>query len=439
MPGEKLIRLFKEHKAKIGIIGMGYVGLPLAREFADKGFPVTGFDVDAKKVDSLSRGESYIHHIPSETITRMLEDGFKATADFAKLAEMNAVLVCVPTPLSPAREPDLSYVTATAEEISKCLRRDMLIVLESTTYPGTTEEVVRPILEKSGLKADSDFLLAYSPEREDPGNLEFTARTIPKVVGGLTRECTDAAAALYGEMAVKVVKVSSAQVAEASKILENIYRAVNIALVNELKVLFTGMGIDVWEVIRAAATKPFGFQPFLPGPGLGGHCIPIDPFYLSWKARQFGIPTRFIELAGEVNTAMPAFVVERTARALSDAGKPLKGAHVLVLGVAYKADVDDIRESPALKIITLLEERGADVSYHDPFIPILPELRSYPELKMEGVPLTEEVLKKTDAVLIITNHANVDYGFVLKNAPLIIDTRNATAGLNDPDGKIVKA
>jgi UDP-N-acetyl-D-glucosamine dehydrogenase len=440
MTFKELVNKFKSHKAALGIIGLGYVGLPLAREFSAKGFKIVGFDIDPAKVEKLRKGESYIKHIPESTIREMIECGrFEPTVDFARLEEVDAVIICVPTPLGRFQEPDLSAIINTTGEIAKHLRSNQLVVLESTTYPGTTDEVVKPILEKNGLKAGKDFYLAFSPEREDPGNPKFSARTIPKVVGGYTPECTELAAAMYGEMALSVVPVSSTRVAEAAKILENIYRSVNIALVNELKVLFNEMGIDVWEVIRAASTKPFGFQPFYPGPGLGGHCIPIDPFYLSWKAKEYEVPTRFIELAGEVNASMPQYVVERAARALSDRGKPLKGAKILVLGVAYKPDVDDIRESPALKVISLLLDRGADVSYHDPYIPVFPPLRHYPELKMKSVPLAEKTLKSCDSVLIITNHACIDYEFIVRNAPLVVDTRNAVRGIKAPEGRIIKA
>jgi UDP-N-acetyl-D-glucosamine dehydrogenase len=440
MTHKYLISRIKAHSATVGIVGMGYVGLPLAREFANKGFSVIGFDVDPEKVRMLSQGESYIHHIPADTIAEFIEQGrFKATDDFSLLSEADAILICVPTPLGVNREPDLSYVVSTTRRIAEHMRTGQLVVLESTTYPGTTEEVLRPILEETGLECGKDFFLAYSPEREDPGNPDYTAHNIPKVVGGTTPACSEAAAALYAEMAEGVVPVSGTREAEASKILENIYRAVNIALVNELKTLFLEMGIDTWEVIAAAATKPFGFQPFYPGPGLGGHCIPIDPFYLSWKAREFGVPTRFIELAGEINTRMPLYVVERTAQALSDRGKAVNGARVLVLGVAYKADVDDIRESPALEIITKLKQRGAETGYHDPFIPKLPPLRHYPDLYLESIPLTAETLAAHDAVIITTAHTNVDYELVVKHAPLVVDTRNATASIPGRGDKVVIA
>ncbi|HEY2785827.1 MAG TPA: nucleotide sugar dehydrogenase, partial [Fimbriiglobus sp.] len=357
-----LLASIRSAKARVGIIGLGYVGLPLARALTAGGFPVLGFDVDAAKIRTLERGESYIGHIPTSTIREMTDRGFAATDQFDRLREADAVIVCVPTPLTEAREPDLTYVVNSARAIAAALRPGQLVVLESTTYPGTTRQVVLPILEATGLVAGKDFFLAFSPEREDPGNANFSAPTIPKVVGGLDPASLDLAAELYAKVVVKVVRVSTAEVAEACKILENTYRAVNIALVNELKMLYDKMGIDVWEVIEAAKTKPFGFQAFYPGPGLGGHCIPIDPFYLTWVARKFGLTTRFIELAGEVNTGMPAYVVRRVADALNDRGKPVKGSRIAVLGVAYKKDVDDCRESPGLELMELLADKGADVS-----------------------------------------------------------------------------
>jgi len=427
-----------ERKARVGIIGMGYVGLPLARVFTEKGFRVLGFDIDATKVGHLNAGRSYIKHVDADKVKAMRAAGFAATVDFARLEEADAIIICVPTPLTRQREPDMSYIVKTGESITPHLRRGQLVVLESTTYPGTTVEVLQPILEKSGLKAGTDFLLAFSPEREDPGNPKYSTEKIPKVVGGIDKLSQETAAALYGQVVVQVVQVSSTQAAEATKLLENIYRCINIALVNELKVLFDRMGIDVWEVIEAASTKPFGYQPFWPGPGLGGHCIPIDPFYLTWKAREYEIPTRFIELAGEINAGMPLWVVQKTADALNQTRKTINGSRILILGAAYKADVDDVRESPAIRIIELLEERGAQVCYHDPWIPRMPEMRAHPMVKT-SVTLTEDLLRGTDAVVIVTAHSNVDYAWVVKHAPLVIDSRNATKAVKDGREKIVKA
>src|SRR5919112_2314540 len=377
----------RDKSALVGIIGLGYVGLPLARAFIDGGYSVLGFDVDPTKVERLRRGESYIGHITPDIIRRMA-GRFEATDRFDRLDEPDAVIICVPTPLTEAREPDLSYIVSSAGAIAARLRPGQLVVLESTTYPGTTRDVVLPLLEAGGLRAGEDFFLAFSPEREDPGNPNFSAHTIPKVVGGLEPRSLELAAALYGAALVKVVEVSTPEVAEACKILENTYRAVNIALVNELKMLYDRMGIDVWEVIAAAKTKPFGFQAFYPGPGLGGHCIPIDPFYLSWVARKHGLATRFIELAGEINTGMPAYVVSRVADALNDRGKPVKGSKITLLGMAYKKDVDDPRESPGFELMDLLIKKGAVVSYNDPHIPELPSMRHYPHLRMSSQPLT---------------------------------------------------
>jgi len=434
-----LIRKFREKQAKVGIIGLGYVGLPLLREFCYCGFNVMGFDIDPQKVKQLNAGKSYIKHIPPETIKQMRASGrFEATNDMSRLSEPDAIIICVPTPLTKAKEPNLEFVTRTAESIAKSLRPKQLVVLESTTYPGTTREVVLPILEKSELKVEKDFFLAYSPEREDPGRKDYTTRTIPKLIGGVGPKSLRMAEALYGQVIEKVVPVSSCEVAEAAKIVENVYRCVNIALVNELKVLFSKMGIDVWEVIQAAATKPFGFQPFWPGPGLGGHCIPIDPFYLSWKARQYDHAARFIELAGEINTSMPQYVVERVVEAINNAGKPVKGAKILVLGLAYKKDVDDMRESPAVRIIEMLRQRGAIVDYNDPYIPKTPKQREH-DLRMTSKPLDEKMLARYDCVLITTDHSCYDYEWIAKHAKLIVDTRNATASVRSNRSKIVKA
>jgi UDP-N-acetyl-D-glucosamine dehydrogenase len=422
----------------VGIIGLGYVGLPLARAFASAGTPVIGFDVDTVKISKLNAGESYIKQIPSSVIGSMRERGFSATADFSRLAGADAILICVPTPLTEAREPDLTYVVKSAEAIAKHLRKGQLVVLESTTYPTTTRNVVLPILERSGLKCGEDFYLAFSPEREDPGNQSFSVSSIPKVVGGIDERSAELACQLYSAIVPQVVRVSSPEVAEACKILENTYRAVNIALVNELKVLYDRMGIDVWEVIEAAKTKPFGFQAFYPGPGLGGHCIPIDPFYLTWVARQYGLPTRFIELAGEINTAMPGYVVSRIGDALNDHGKPVKGSRVAVLGMAYKKDIDDPRESPGFELVELLMKKGAVVTYNDPHIPVLPSMRHYPGLKMQSQELTEDYLRQQDCVLIATDHSAYDYDWVVQQSKLVVDTRNATKHVKNGREKIVK-
>jgi UDP-N-acetyl-D-glucosamine dehydrogenase len=425
--------------ARVAVIGLGYVGLPLAETFAAGGYPVVGFDIDAEKVKKLQTGRSYIRHISSERVVELLRSGhFEATTDPACFEGVDAIVICVPTPLTEAREPDLSYIVSTGEMIAPHLRPGHLVVLESSTFPGTTEEVLRPILEKSGLRAGKDFFLAYSPEREDPGNAHFSTRTIPKVVGGIDATSRDLAVALYGPVVEGVIPVSSTQVAEACKILENTYRAVNIALVNELKVVLDAMGIDVWEVIAAAKTKPFGFQAFYPGPGLGGHCIPIDPFYLTWAARKYGVSTRFIELAGEVNTAMPEYVVRRIADALNDHGKPVKGSRVCVLGVAYKKDVDDPRESPAFPILEMLQKRGAHVSYNDPYVPELPAMRHH-SIRLPSSPLTEEFLSVQDCVVIVTDHSNYNYDWIVQHAPLVIDTRNATKGVASANGHVRKA
>ncbi len=427
----------EDRTAKVAVIGLGYVGLPLVELFAGKGFPVLGLDIDPVKVERLQAGESYIGHITSERVAALRDSGrFEATSDFARLAEADAVLICVPTPLGKHHEPDLSAVIATGRSIGQHLRFGQLIVLESTTYPGTTRDALRPELEAGGLCAGLDYFLAYSPEREDPGNPKFSASNIPKVVGGWDETSGELARALYGSAVPQVVPVSSCEVAEACKILENTYRAVNIALVNELKVVFDRMGIDVWEVIDAAKTKPFGFQAFYPGPGLGGHCIPIDPFYLTWAAREHGVHTRFIELAGEINTAMPHYVVDRLAAALNERGKPLKGSRVLVLGAAYKPDVDDCRESPAVELMELLQDRGSLVSYSDPHVPILPVMRRR-SFRLESVTLTAETLADHDCVLIATDHKRFDWPFILEHARLVIDTRGATRGISREGGATV--
>jgi UDP-N-acetyl-D-glucosamine dehydrogenase len=415
--------------AVVGICGLGYVGLPLALTFGEKGFPVIGFDIDRRKVDAIEQGHSYIKHIASDRIARATkaEKPFSATLDFRKAAQADALIMCVPTPLNANREPDMTYIENTARAIGPYLRSGQLVVLESSTYPGTTDEVVRPILEKlSGLRAGIDFFLAFSPEREDPGNPSFNTATIPKVVGGHTQQCTELACALYASAITKVVPVKGTREAELTKLLENIFRCVNIALVNEMKLLCERMNIDLWEVIDAAKTKPFGFMPFYPGPGLGGHCIPIDPFYLTWKAREFEFNTRFIELAGEINWQMPHHVVERTMEALNQQDKALKGANVLILGLAYKKNIDDLRESPSIRLIELFRERGAQVSYHDPYCPKMKEMRHQPKymLEMESVPL--ETAKEADVVVIATDHDCIDYQQLVRDAKLVVDTRNAT-------------
>ncbi|MEW6001566.1 MAG: nucleotide sugar dehydrogenase [Nitrospirota bacterium] len=435
-----LVKNIKERKSPIGIIGLGYVGIPLVMEFHKAGFNITGFDIDQKKVDLLNSGKSYIRYISSEKIRDLISDGkFNATTDFSRLCDMDCIIICVPTPLSRHREPDLSYVFNTTRAIAKNLRRGQIVILESTTYPGTTDEDMRAILEETGLKAGKDFYLAYSPEREDPANKNFTTSMIPKVVGGYDRGCLKVAKALYDSIVTKTVPVSSTKVAEATKLLENIYRAVNIALVNEMKILFDKMGIDIWEVIEASKTKPFGFQAFYPGPGLGGHCIPIDPFYLTWKAREYGFPTRFIELAGEINTSMPLYVVNRVIDALNERGKSIKGSKILIIGLAYKKDVDDVRESPSLELIELFRGKGAKVDYNDPYVPKTHKMRKY-DFKMSSVPLTEKGLKKYDCVVISTNHSSYDYNLIAKYSRLVVDTRNAIKVSTDSKRKkIIKA
>jgi UDP-N-acetyl-D-glucosamine dehydrogenase len=447
----------REKTAQVGIVGVGYVGLPVALLFSSKGISATGFDIDSSKVALLQQGRSYIKHIPEAEISDALRRGhFKATTDFSHLREMDAIIICVPTPLDDHREPDLTYVRSTAEAISKRLRPGQLVVLESTTYPGTTEEVVLPILKRSGLRCpvvpytvqdgnaiapgslEADFLLAFSPEREDPGNASFKTHQIPKVVGGVNAASATATQSLYQAAFDRIILVSSSRAAEMTKLLENIYRSVNIALVNELKLLCERMELNIWEVISAAKSKPFGFSAFYPGPGLGGHCIPIDPFYLTWKAREYELSTRFIELAGEINVSMPSHVVERLAEALNQRNKCLRGSRILVLGVSYKKDIDDLRESPSLKIIELLQERGAGVDYNDPYFERLQKMRRY-ELGLASVALTAESLCGYDAVIIATDHSSYDYEFIARHAQLVVDTRNATGNLAGYRDKIVQA
>jgi len=440
---KELLTKIQKNDAVIGVIGLGYVGLPLCREFVRGGAKVLGFDVDPKKIKAIESKKTYIEHIPDETIAEMVESGlFSATSNLDRLKEPDAILIAVPTPLSKMKEPDLSYVEGSCREISMRLRKGQLVVLESTTYPGTTREVMKPILEEgSGLNADQcDFFLAYSPEREDPGRKDFSTKTIPKVVGGYNEASLEVAMAVY-KLAIDIpVPVSSCDAAEASKILENTYRCVNIALVNELKMLFDRMGIDVWEVINAAKTKPFGFTAFYPGPGLGGHCIPIDPFYLSWKAKEYDVPTRFIELAGEVNTAMPEWVVYKVMEAMNDRCKPLKNSRILMLGLAYKPNVDDCRESPSFKLWEQLKDRGAKVDYSDPHVVRVPITREHAEFSgIESLILTAENIAEYDCVIIATDHKSVDYEFVVKHAQCVVDTRNATSGMQEYSKKIVKA
>ena len=440
---------FSRQDLNIGIIGCGYVGLPLALSFAGKGHLTVGFDTDAKKVEKLNRGESYIKHISEGEIAKHVRaKHFSATADFARLRDMDAVLICVPTPLDERHDPDLSYVQDTARAIAPHLQPSQLIVLESTTYPGTTEELVLPILEQGGLHcpirhehdpnaAPADFYLAFSPEREDPGNKHFGLSQIPKVVGGINPASGQAAANLYGQIVARVVPVSSTRVAEMAKLLENIFRCVNIALVNELKLLCQRMGMDIWEVIDSAATKPFGFMPFYPGPGLGGHCIPVDPYYLSWKAREYDFATRFIELAGEINTSMPYHVVDAVAEALNEQQKSLKGARVLLLGVAYKKDIDDLRESPSLKLMQLLFERGVKLDYNDPFFPTLHKMRHYDYSQMRSVDINPQSLASYDCVLIATDHSSYNYEQIVDVAKLVVDSRNATRHVKKNREKVV--
>ncbi len=434
-----LLKRIEQNDVVVGVVGLGYVGLPLLMEFVEQNFKTIGFDIDQKKVDMLNDGKSYIKHIAEERVKEVRDSKlFEATTDFKRIKEVDCVLIAVPTPLTKHREPDMSYIIGTAKNLAPNIRKDQLIVLESSTYPGTTEEVLKPILEESGLKADVDFWVAFSPEREDPNNPNFNTRTIPKVVGANTEYARKLVQNLYEKVIVKTIPVSSSQAAEATKLLENIFRSVNIALVNEMKMILDRMGIDVWEVINAAKTKPFGYMAFYPGPGLGGHCIPIDPFYLTWKAREFEMNTRFIELAGEVNTHMPFWVVNKVMDALNDVGKSLKGSRVLVLGAAYKKDIDDPRESPSFKLMEILLEKGAEVDYNDPHVPVLPSMRHY-DIKRESVELTPENLASYDCVLISTDHSAYDFDFIVKHSKLLVDTRNATDSVKGDKKNVVKA
>ncbi len=454
--GPALISKLERKTARVGVIGLGYVGLPLALSFAQKGFSTTGFDTDPAKIDKLAAGKTYIRHIQEALIAKEVEEKrFQPTSDFSRLGEMDAVILCVPTPLDTHREPDLSFIRSTGKVMAGRLAPGQLVVLESTTYPGTTEEVLLPILEESGLRcpirpydtdgnsaeasaqSQGDFLLAFSPEREDPGNKDFPRERIPKIVGGVNGWSAAAAQALYASVFEQTAVVSSSRAAEMTKLLENIYRSVNIALVNEMKLLALRMNINIWEVIEAAKTKPFGFTAFYPGPGLGGHCIPIDPFYLTWKAREYGFTTRFIELAGEVNSAMPHHVVEALANALNRRKQCLYGSRILILGVAYKKDIDDLRESPSLEIMELLQKQGAQVEYHDPYFPRLHRMRRY-DFKLESVELTPQALSEPQAVIISTDHSSYDYPQIVRHAKLVIDTRNATHSVKEHREKIVQ-
>lgn len=439
----KILQKIKNKSVVVGIIGLGYVGLPLGITFANKKIKVLGFDLDDEKVILINKGKGYLKHISNNKIKSVVDSGYlNATSDFSKLPEVDAILICVPTPLTEHREPDMSFVENTSKTIVKYLRKEQLIVLESTTYPGTTEELLLPMFENAGdknnFKVGKDFYLAFSPEREDPNNPDFTTAEIPKVIGGVTQQCLEVAKALYDQVIIKTVPVSSPRAAEATKLLENIYRSVNIALVNELKMVFYKMNIDVWEVISAASTKPFGFKAFYPGPGLGGHCIPIDPFYLTWKAREFELNTKFIELAGEINTYQPYYVVDKSVEALNKLKKSLNGCKVLILGAAYKKNIDDMRESPSLKLIEIYREKGAKVDYYDPHVPKLPKTRKY-KFDLESIELTKENISKYDLIILSTDHDAFDYKMIAKNSKLIIDTRNAFEKKNLAGKNIYKA
>lgn len=434
MEKKQLVQKIIKRDAVVGVIGLGYVGLPLLLRFVEEGFPVIGFDVDQVKVDKLNDSESYINHISKESIAEAVEQGFLATTDFSKVSEADVLIVCVPTPLNKYREPDLHFVTDTIEAVIPHLRAGQLISLESTTYPGTTEEEIKARVEAAGFRVGEQVFVVYSPEREDPANKQFTTRTIPKLCGGMTDACLEVGATLYEAVIEQVVRLSSARAAEMTKLLENIHRAVNIGLVNEMKILCDRMDIDIYEVIRAAATKPFGFTPYYPGPGLGGHCIPIDPFYLTWKAREYGLNTRFIELAGEVNTSMPQWVISKIVDALNNREKSLKSSRVLVLGISYKKDVDDTRESPSIELMEILRSKGAEVDYSDPFIPKFPKLRNH-YFDLESVLLTPETLQRYDLVLLATNHSDFDYEMIRQNSQLIVDTR----GVYRDEANVIRA
>lgn len=421
-PKKCLITKLQNKTASIGIIGLGYVGLPLSLRYAEAGYKVIGFDIDPDKTGQLNNGRSYIRHLGDQKIQAANAAGFAATTDFSRASEADALIICVPTPLDEQREPDISFVINTMESLLPNLREGQVVSLESTTYPGTTEEILKPRIESLGLNVGEDIFLVYSPEREDPGNPDYTTRTIPKVVGGITAACLEVGIALYGNIIDQLVPVSTTRVAEMSKLLENIHRAVNIGLVNEMKIVADKMGINIYEVIDAAATKPFGYVPYYPGPGLGGHCIPIDPFYLTWKARQYGVDTRFIELAGEINSAMPGYVVEKIAEALSSQGKEIRGSKVLVLGIAYKPNVDDTRESPSVEIMKQLREHGAEVSYSDPWVPVFPKMRKY-KFDLQSIELNEESLAGFDCTVIASNHAEFDYALIAEHSMVVVDSR----------------
>ncbi|MGI6450065.1 MAG: nucleotide sugar dehydrogenase [Desulfitobacteriia bacterium] len=434
----ELKRKIESHTAQVGVIGLGYVGLPLAVEKAKVGFPVLGFDINPKRVDKVNAGDNYIGDVKDEELKELTAKGIlRATTDFAKLADCDVIIICVPTPLTVTRDPDISYIKASSEQIAKYIRPGQLVTLESTTYPGTTEEVILPLLEKSGLQVGKDFFLAFSPERVDPGNKRFTTKNTSKVVGGVTPYCLEIAYALYAQTIINVVPVSSPSAAELTKVFENTYRAVNIALVNELMLLCDRMGLDVWEVVEAASTKPFGIQTFYPGPGVGGHCIPIDPFYLTWKAREYDFHTRFIELAGEINVEVSYYVINKVYRALNENKKAMKDANILVLGVAYKKDIDDVRESPALIIMERLRKEGARITYHDPYIPVI-EPHGGSTMRLDSIDLTPEVISQADCILIITDHSCIDYEQVVRHAQLVVDTRNATKNVKNNREKIYK-
>jgi len=436
---QELKTKLENRSATIAIVGLGYVGLPLARAMHSAGFKVIGFDLDDEKIKLLTAGETYLHHLGKDLVADLAaSDRFTPTNDYASLSKADAVILCVPTPLGKHNDPDMSYIVESTKMVAKTLHRGQLISLESTTYPGTTRQHCQPILEATGLQSGTDFFIAYSPEREDPGREGVDTQTIPKLVGGLDPTSTELAVAMYGAAVEQVVAVESAEIAEAAKLLENIYRAVNIALVNELKPVLHDMGIDIWKVVEAAKTKPFGYQAFYPGPGLGGHCIPIDPFYLTWKAKEYSHNTRFIELAGEINSNMPRYVVRRTAEGLNEMGNAVKDAKILVVGVAYKPDVDDIRETPAAEILDLLTQQGAKVSYHDPHVPSLAGMRKY-SLDMKSVNLTEDYVKQCDCVLICTDHKAVDWQMIGDKAQLVVDTRNAMARLDSVQAPVIKA
>ncbi len=429
---DELEKKIKDKKAKIGIIGMGYVGIPLGLEFAGTGFSVTGFDNDSARVKDINSGKQVIKHIPAKSMKEFVKkNNGSSTNKFSETGNMDCLIICVPTPLDVHEQPDMSYIESASKEIGKNLKKGQLIVLESTTYPGTTREIVKPILEKSKLKAGKDFFLAYSPEREDPGNKEFSVSAIPKVMGGLTDDCLQLTSDLYKNIVSETVEVSSLETAEATKLMENIFRAVNIAMVNELKLVFSRMGVNIWEVIDAAKTKPFGFMPFYPGPGMGGHCIPIDPFYLSWKAKEYNIETKFIELAGEINRKMTEHIAHRIGRALNDDKKSIRGSKILIVGVAYKKDIDDVRESPALRIMDLLKHKGGKINYHDPYVENVSSLKN--------LDLTKNTIEEQDAIVITTDHTSIDYPALGKYAKLIVDTRNIMATVKNPKARVIRA